>query len=118
MGYDEAFCPLYHHAVELIGKRWTGAILRAMFHGATRFGAIRGIIPYISDRMLADRLRELEAEGIVTRNVIPSTPVRIDYTLTEKGLALERVVDALTEWAETWVTTPCVDATPRRADVR
>lgn len=104
MENDGAFCPHYHHAVELIGKRWTGAILRAMFHGATHFSAIRDTIPDLSDKMLADRLRELEAEGIVARTVVPSTPVRIDYTLTEKGRALEQVVDAVTAWAETWVT--------------
>jgi DNA-binding HxlR family transcriptional regulator len=103
---DEAFCPQYHHAVELIGRRWAGAILRAMLHGATRFSEIADAIPALSDKMLAQRLKELEAEGIVLRNVVPDTPVRIEYTLTEKGRALDAAIEALSLWADTWVPDP------------
>ncbi len=99
---DEAFCPLFHHAVELIGRRWVGAILRVMLHGVTRFGEIRDLIPGLSDKMLAERLQELQREGIIERHVHDSTPVRIDYTLTEKGRELQGAVEALSDWAEEW----------------
>lgn len=99
---EGAFCPYYHRAVELIGRRWTGAILRALLHGVRRFSDLANAVPGLSDRMLAERLKELEAEGIVCRTVYPETPVRIEYTLTEKGRALEAVVRALSEWAGAW----------------
>jgi DNA-binding HxlR family transcriptional regulator len=97
------FCPRYHHAVELIGKRWTGAILRAMFAGASRFGEMAAAVPDLSDRMLSERLKELEAEGVVERVVHAETPVRIEYRLTDKGRALQPVVDELAAWAERWI---------------
>jgi|SRR5438093_10400694 len=98
------FCPAYHHAVELIGRRWTGAILRALMSDVTRFNELAAAIPGLSDRMLAERLRELEAEGLVVREVIPASPVRVEYSLTEKGRALEAVVWAVADWAERWQT--------------
>ena len=106
------FCARYHHAVELVGRRWTGAIIRALLPGPTRFGALRDTIPDMSDRMLAERLRELECEGVVERRVIPETPVRVEYVLTEKGRGLEETVLALAKWAERWVEVP----TPRDLD--
>jgi DNA-binding HxlR family transcriptional regulator len=96
-------CPRYHHAIELVGRRWTGAIIRVLLDGPVRFHAISQAIPEVSDRMLSERLRELEAEGVVTRRVVPETPVRVEYELTEKGRALQPVVDALMHWAESWV---------------
>ena len=99
-----AFCPVYHAAVELIGRRWTGAILRSMLSGATRFSDITASIPSLSDRLLSERLKELEQHGIVSRTVIPKTPVRIEYHLTEKGQDLSKVVLAISEWAEHWLT--------------
>jgi DNA-binding HxlR family transcriptional regulator len=98
------FCPAYHRAVELIGRRWTGAILRALLTGATRFNELAAAVPGLSDRMLAERLRELEAEGVVVRTVIPESPVRVEYSLTDKGLALESVVRAVAGWAESWAS--------------
>lgn len=100
------FCPRYHHVVETIGKRWTGAVLRAMLAGCTRFTEIAEAVPGLSDRMLSERLRELEKEGIVVRTVTPSTPVQITYELTEKGRDLSDVVHAVADWAERWVETP------------
>jgi DNA-binding HxlR family transcriptional regulator len=97
-----SFCPRFHQSVELIGRRWTGAILRAMMSGVTRFSDLCAAIPGLSDRMLSERLKELEAQGIVTRRVIPETPVRIEYALTEKGRDLEQVVRALVGWTERW----------------
>ncbi len=99
-------CSQFHHASELIGRRWTGAILRALLSGATRFSDIRGAIPHLSDRMLSERLKELEKEGIVRRTVIPETPVRIDYHLTPKGHALDAVIEAVSAWAHDWQMPP------------
>jgi DNA-binding HxlR family transcriptional regulator len=98
-----AFCPTYHRAIEMIGRRWTGAILRALYSGQHRFSDLTATIPGLSDRLLSERLKELEAEGIVKRTVIPATPVRIDYHLTEKGMALGEVIEAVSTWAETWL---------------
>lgn len=100
----EPFCPVYHHAVELIGRRWTGAILRAMMSGISRFSELSETVPGLSDRMLAERLKELEAEGIVLRTVVPETPVRVEYSLTAKGRDLEAVVQAVSGWAGKWQT--------------
>jgi DNA-binding HxlR family transcriptional regulator len=97
------FCPRYLHAVELVGRRWTGVILRTLLAGPARYFAIRAAIPDISDRMLSERLRELEAEGIVSRAVIPEVPVRVEYALTEKGRALESAIVAIATWAEQWL---------------
>ncbi len=93
----------YHHAVELIGRRWTGAIIRAMLNGAKHFSELTNTIPGLSDRLVSVRLKELEAEGIVERVVIPDKPVRIEYLLTQKGKALDSVVEAVDSWAENWV---------------
>ncbi len=99
---ESTFCPYFHRAVELIGRRWTGAILRALLHDVKRFSEMAAAVPGLSDRMLAERLKELEAEGVVCRTVFPDTPVRIEYCLTDKGRALESVVRALSEWAGAW----------------
>lgn len=97
------YCAVYTRAIEIIGRRWTGAILRALLAGATRYSEILAAVPGLSDRLLSERLKELEGEGIVERHVIPSTPVRIEYTLTEKGVALEEAVQAVATWASEWV---------------
>jgi DNA-binding HxlR family transcriptional regulator len=104
-----AFCPVFHKSVELIGKRWTGAILRAMRYGHVRFSDISVAIPGLHDRLLSERLKELEAEGVVRREVIPETPVRIEYHLTDKGHALDGVMDAIADWAEQWVVVEPVE---------
>lgn len=95
-------CPRFHKAVELIGKRWTGAILRVLQGGRARFNVIATAIPDMSDRMLAERLRELEHEGIVVRLVVPESPVRVEYELSEKGRALDETFCAIARWAEAW----------------
>ncbi|MCC6944716.1 MAG: helix-turn-helix transcriptional regulator [Thermomicrobiales bacterium] len=98
-----SFCPRYHHAIELIGRRWTGAILREIYGGTHRFSDIAASVPGLSDRLLSERLKELEVEGIVTRTVYPDTPVRIEYCLTEKGQDLGRVMDEIATWASRWL---------------
>src|ERR1700720_2547995 len=97
------FCPRYHYAIELVGRRWTGVIVRMLLGEPRRFAELAAAIPDLSDRMLAERLRELEHEGIVARTVIPDTPVRVEYALTPMGHALEASIRALGEWAEKWL---------------
>jgi DNA-binding HxlR family transcriptional regulator len=97
-----ACCSLYHQAVELIGKRWTGAILLVLMDGPLHFSEVRALVPEISDRLLSERLKELEAEDIVERRVIDGAPVRVEYSLTQKGAALEPVVRSIKSWAHDW----------------
>src|SRR5215831_15332393 len=104
MGLKPHLCVRFHRAVELIGGRWTGAVIQLLLHGRMRFAELRTAIPEISDRMLSERLRELEAEGILARIVVPETPVRVEYELTEKGRALEHALAAVGRWAEHWIT--------------
>jgi DNA-binding HxlR family transcriptional regulator len=99
----ESCCERYHHAVELVGKRWTGAILIVLMDGTLRFSEIRHLVPDLSDRLLSERLKELEAEGIVERRVLEGSPVRVEYALTAKGQALEPAVRALKRWAHAWL---------------
>jgi DNA-binding HxlR family transcriptional regulator len=96
-------CGLYHQAVELVGKRWTGAILLVLMDGPLRFSEVRELVPDISDRLLSERMKELEAEGIVERRVSDCGPVRVEYALSAKGRALEPTVRALKSWAHNWL---------------
>ena len=96
-------CRLYHRAVELVGKRWTGAILIVLLDGPLHFSGIKQLVPELSDRLLSERLKELEAEGIVERRVLDAAPVRVEYSLSEKGRALEPAVRALKSWANSWL---------------
>jgi DNA-binding HxlR family transcriptional regulator len=99
----EECCALFHRAVELVGKRWTGAILSVLLGGRLRFSEIRALVPDISDRLLSERLKELEAEGMVDRHVLDDHPVGVEYRLTAKGEALEPAVAALKRWAGEWL---------------
>jgi DNA-binding HxlR family transcriptional regulator len=98
-----ACCSLYHQAIELVGKRWTGAIVAVLLDGPARFSEIRECVPALSDRLLSERLKELEAEGIVDRQVIDGNPPRVQYLLTDKGMALEPALTSLRSWARTWL---------------
>jgi DNA-binding HxlR family transcriptional regulator len=119
MGLKPQLCVRFHRAVELIGGRWTGAVIQLLLNGRLRFAELRAAIPEISDRMLSERLRELESEGIVARRVVPETPVRVEYELTEKGRALEQALTAIGRWAERWVTdTPAPGAAESRRTTR
>jgi DNA-binding HxlR family transcriptional regulator len=100
----EVCCGLYHRAIELVGKRWTGAILLVLMAGPLRFSEIRHLVPDLSDRLLSERMKELEAEGIVQRRVLGGAgPVKVEYALTAKGQALEPTVRALKSWANSWL---------------
>jgi DNA-binding HxlR family transcriptional regulator len=102
MTRNSNFCPEFRKAVELIGKRWSGAIVREMMAGATRFTDLMHAIPDLSERMLCARLRALEGEGIVERRVF-GVPIRVEYHLTEKGRDLRAVFAAVGEWADRWI---------------
>jgi len=93
----------FQRAIELIGKRWTGAVVKALLPAPARFNQLLAGIPGISDRVLTERLRELESEGIVERLVDPGPPVRVSYRLTSRGRALEPVLAAVLEWADSWL---------------
>ena len=105
------FCPLYRQAVDLIGRKWSGAILRAMLAGSTQFSEFSEVIPGVSDRLISVRLKEFEAAQIVERIVIPDKPVRIQYRLTPRGEALGAVVGAISDWAQTWLDDSQSDVT-------
>ena len=98
-------CEKFHRAVELIGARWSGAIVQVLMDGPLRYADLRATVPDISDRMLCERLRELEDEGLVVRRVSQEPPVRVDYELTEKGRALQPALAAVGDWAEKWMVT-------------
>ncbi|MDY3206335.1 winged helix-turn-helix transcriptional regulator [Clostridium baratii] len=95
-------CPKFENAFQLLGKRWTGLIIRTLLSGQKRFSDIVDAIPNMSARMLTERFKELESEGIIIRKVYPETPVRIEYELTEKGKELEVVMEEIQKWAEKW----------------
>jgi DNA-binding HxlR family transcriptional regulator len=95
-------CPHFHAAIELIGKRWTGAILSSLTGGPLRFGELSRAVPGVSDRLLSTRLRELEDEGLVGRDVEAWGPVKVTYSLTEKGADLGPVIHELKQWAGRW----------------
>ena len=100
---ESKLCSRFHHAVELIGRRWSGAIISVMLRGPQGFNEMLAAVPGLSDRLLTERLRELEAEGLVRRTVLPGPPVRVSYGLTEAGESLEPVIESLGRWAERWV---------------
>jgi DNA-binding HxlR family transcriptional regulator len=97
-------CPKLHEAVELIGKRWSGAIIVVLLEGgAMRFSEIAQAIPQLSDRLLSERMKELEARGIVDRNVSQDAPVRVEYELTEMGRELAPALHQLKSWSHRWL---------------
>ena len=98
-----SLCPRYHEAIELIGKRWTGSIVLVLLPGPLRFSQVSACVPELSDRLLSERMKELEARGIVARTVISGPPVRVEYRLTEMGHELEPALEALKGWARRWL---------------
>ncbi|MEW9673866.1 winged helix-turn-helix transcriptional regulator [Ammoniphilus sp. 3BR4] len=100
---DFTLCPTFESAFELLGKRWTGLIIRVLMNGPARFKDISKIIPNLSDRVLSERFKELEEAEIVKRNVYPETPIRIEYELTEKGRSLKPMMEECEKWAEIWM---------------
>ena len=97
-------CPFYHEAVELVGRRWTGAILRVLMARPMRFSEIAQAVPELSDRLLSERMKELERRGMVQRRVISGPPLRVEYSLSEMGHALEPALSELERWANRWLS--------------
>ncbi len=97
-----AFCPLYAELMDLLSRRWMGVILRVLINGPHRFSSIIASIPGLSDPLLSQRLRELEVKKLVVRHVLPTSPVRVEYELTEAGRDLESAVRTLSDWASRW----------------
>lgn len=95
-------CPKYEKAMEILGKKWTGKIVRVLCSGPTSFSRIARSVSDLSDRVLSERLKDLEANGILERRVTPSMPVKIEYSLTAKGRDLQEVLDAVQRWADRW----------------
>jgi DNA-binding HxlR family transcriptional regulator len=98
------FCPKYASLMDLLSRRWMGIILRVLMSGPHRFSEILAAVPGLSDPLLTQRLRELEGKKILARRVLPSSPVRVEYELTEAGRDLEHAVRVMAEWAEKWGT--------------
>ncbi|MFE8696223.1 winged helix-turn-helix transcriptional regulator [Cytobacillus sp. FJAT-53684] len=95
-------CPRFEKAMSIISQRWTGLVIYQLLTGPQRFSTIESAIG-ISGRVLSERLKDLEQEGIVKREVYPETPVRIEYSLTEKGLSLEPLMKDIEKWSQTWL---------------
>lgn len=94
-------CPV-ERALKTVGGKWTMLILRDLLQGPRRFGELRRSLGDVSPKTLSQRLRELEAEGILERTVYPEVPVRVVYQLTRKGESLQEVIEALRHWGESW----------------
>jgi DNA-binding HxlR family transcriptional regulator len=107
---DARICPRYERAAMLLGKKWTGLMLRILMDGPRRFSDFRAHAPQLSDRIVSERLQELEREGLVERIVHPSKPVAVEYRLTAKGRGLEPVVQAIQAWADRWIEMPAADS--------
>jgi DNA-binding HxlR family transcriptional regulator len=98
---DEEECRRFQISVELAGRKWSAAILMAGARGARRFSEYRALVDGISDRLLAARLKELEQEGLIGRDVQPTTPVSISYNLTDSGRQLISLLHPLVTWSRT-----------------
>jgi DNA-binding HxlR family transcriptional regulator len=96
-------CPRFETAFSFLGKRWNGLIIQTLMSGPKRFKDISNLIPMMSDKMLSERMKDLELEGLLVRHVYPETPVRIEYELTDKGRGLRPVMEQIQAWAESWV---------------
>ena len=99
---ESPLCPIFHDAVELIGRRWNGAILYVLMRGERRYHELLAAIPNLSDRVLTMRLKELESAGLISRSVEPGPPVKVSYALTSAGADLNAVIDAIGDWGHKW----------------
>ena len=95
---DDDLCRSFQVHLETIGRKWNSGIMLAAVRGARRFSEYRAMILGISDRLLAQRLRELEAEGFIERTVTPTTPVLVEYSPTERGRELMSILQPLVHW--------------------
>lgn len=114
-----ARCMAFQQGIELLGRRWTGVILYMLLQGPRRFNELLSSVHGISDRLLTERLRELEDKGLVQRNVIPESPVRVEYALTEAGRDAEEIIAIAFRWSNKWFQIePNAPETPQKNDLR
>ncbi len=99
---QHSLCPLYEKATEFLGTRWNLMIIKQLLSGPQRFGEIQTALP-ISGRLLSERLKYMEKEDLVTRQIFPEVPVRVEYTLTEKGRALAPIMMEIGKWSQDWL---------------
>ena len=99
-------CPNYERAMKVLGKKWTCLILRCLLSQPRRFTEISGYIDGLSDRLLSQRLQELEDEGIVQRRELMRRSIVVEYSLSKKGLAFRKVAEAIQAWADEWISDP------------
>ena len=104
--HEGTICQHFQRAAELVGQRWVPQVIYVLQAGPARYTDVHAAIPGISDAMLSDRLKDLEAARIISREVTPATPVRITYALTDRGTELAAVLGELQVWAERWARTP------------
>jgi DNA-binding HxlR family transcriptional regulator len=97
-----AQCMAFQQGIELLGRRWTGVILYTLLQGPQRFNELLGGVHGISDRLLTERLRELEEKGLVERRVIPESPVRVEYALTDAGRDAQDSISTIWQWSNKW----------------
>jgi DNA-binding HxlR family transcriptional regulator len=112
---DDDECRRFQTSVELVGRRWNSAILLAVARGSERFGDIVAAVPGLSDRLLAQRVKELETAGLLQRQVIASMPVQVRYRLTDRGGDLMRSLQPLVAWGQRWEIAPRSTASERQA---
>lgn len=100
---EKNLCPKFEKTFTMLGKKWTGLIIKILLNGPKRFSEVTALLPELSDRMLTERFKELEGLGVIKRTVYPETPVRIEYSLTESGKDLSGAMDEIQKWAEKWI---------------
>ena len=101
--HSSKMCPRFQSAVDLLGKRWTPLIVQLLLKGPRRYSELLSELEVVTEGMLSQRLKELEAAGVVERRVIDEQPVRVEYHLTDKGRSLSRVISGLERWADEWI---------------
>lgn len=102
---DSSLCPRFEKAVGIISQRWNALIIYQLLSGPQRNHEIKDAIG-ISGRLLSERLKDLEAEDIIHREVYAETPVRIEYSLTDKGHSLKPLMKDIKSWADEWIDIP------------
>ncbi len=110
MRYSEQLCIRFQQAMELLGKRWTGLIIKLLMERPLRFNELAERLEVVGDRMLSERLKELEHEGVIERRVFAEVPVRVEYSLTKKGRALAPVIESIEAWSDRWIAPQLVES--------
>ena len=99
--YDSVCINSVQHVMEVFGNKWAFVILEQLHIGKMRFNQLQKALQ-ISTKSLSDTLKHLEKHGIISRTVIPTVPVTVEYNLTEKGRAFDSVLLSMKEWNRNW----------------